>query len=108
MLPALRRRERQDRGHEVHEDFENAVECRLGRAPRARPRRLAIEAVLHDVEIERAQVHAAEVVERMINDMELELIVRVEAAREQRVGAAENPPVALLELFELGSAPDRT
>src|ERR1051326_1167773 len=100
MLPDLRRRKRQDRRHQVYEHVENTVERGLRRAPRARPRRLAIEAVLHNVEIERAQVYAAEVVERMVNDMELELIVRVEAAREQRVGAAENPAVELVDLFE--------
>ena len=69
--PHLLGGEREDRRHQTHEHVENGVQHGLRGAP-LRPRRpLAVEPVLAHVEVERAQVDAAEVVERVVDDVEL-------------------------------------
>src|SRR5206468_5214490 len=81
------------RCHESHEYVEDLPKRGLRRAARRTVGAPAVEPILDDVEVERAQVHAAEVVERMVNDVELVLEVRAPAACDERACPREDPLV---------------
>src|SRR5262245_1290804 len=76
------------------------MEHRLRRATLRPVGAVAVETVLPHVEVERAHVDAAEVVEDMEYDVELEFLVRPEAALGERVGLVERPA---LELGQAGA-----
>ena len=96
--PNLFSSKRNDRRHEMHQDIEDFVKRSLGGAPFCRIRPLAVKPVFDDIEIERAQVDAAEVVERVINGVELVVLVGLAATRQHGLGAVQNPSVQLIEI----------
>ena len=82
----------------MHQHIENSIERRLRRAPFGRIRSFAIEPVFDDVQILRAQIDAAEIIEAVIDHVELALLIGLAAAAEQIFRALENPAVELVEI----------
>ena len=97
MVPDLLGRERQDRRHQADERIQDAVAGRLGRAALRRVRRRGVEPVLQDVEIERREVHRAEVVEALEREVELVGLVRLPHPLDRPVEPQHRPAVQARE-----------
>jgi len=74
-LPELLGGEREDRRHQSNQGVRDVPQRSLRRAPRHRVRAAGIEAILQDVEVERAQVLGAERLQALRH--EVELVARV-------------------------------
>src|SRR5205807_5878755 len=85
------RSERQDRRHQPDERVADRVERRLRGAALRSVGPLAVEPVLPHVEIERAQVDAAEIVERVIDHVELIRVVGRAATPDEGAGLVQRP-----------------
>ena len=83
---------------QAHEGVQQPVERGLRAAPRLRFRRRGVEPVLQHIEVHRAQVHRAEGVDRVIDLVELEVVVPGAAAGHQVLGAQQDPLVELRHL----------
>ena len=97
VVPDLLGRERQDRRHQANERVQDAVAGRLGRPALRRVRRRGVEPVLQDVEIERREVHRAEVVEALEREVELVRLVRLPHPLDRPVEPQHRPAVQARE-----------
>src|SRR5437879_7636417 len=99
MLPDLLGGEDQNRSHQAHQGVRNAVDGRLRRAAALAARSKCVEAIFQDVEVKRAQVHHAEIVQRMEHAVELKGVVPAAALLDQFGRALEHPAIKLVKLF---------
>src|SRR6185295_18564547 len=81
-LPNFFGSKRQNRRHQVYENLENGIQGGLRRASGFRRCAFAIKTVFDDVQILRAQVDAAEIVERVIDNVEFVIIISLPTATE--------------------------
>src|SRR6185312_2273822 len=91
--PDLLRREGEDRRQPADDALRDVIHHGLRRAARAAGLRRGVHAVLEHIEIEAAQVHAAEVVLLLIDEVEGVAPVGLDDLRLQRSGARERPAV---------------
>src|SRR5262245_46002048 len=83
VAPRLLGGEREDRRHEPRQRAEDVEAHRLGRTPPRVVEQRGVEPVLDDVEIERREVHRAEVVHGVEDRVELVLVVGAPHAADQ-------------------------
>ncbi len=92
------------RRHQMDQGVENPIERRLRGAAGVRFCAFAIKPVFDDVEILRAQIDAAKIIERMINGVEFVIVVSFAAAAEHILRPLQNPTVHLVEFEQLRTA----
>src|SRR3972149_1743468 len=98
MLPDFFGSVGKNRGHEADEGGQDPEKGGLGRAPLGGGCGGGVEPVLQDVQIQRAQVNRAEVVQGMKDDMELKIDGGFSQPGDQFLQAQQNPAVDLQEL----------
>jgi hypothetical protein len=99
MLPDLLGGKGENRRHEVNQCLEDPIERCLNRAPLPGIGPLAVETVLHNVQIKGAQIDAAKVVQGMIDDMKLKILIGLATSSQKGLRPMENPTVQLGEGF---------
>jgi hypothetical protein len=97
--PKFIRRERQNRRHELRQRHENLIQRRLRAAPLVRILMKSVQAVFQNVQIDRAQVHRTEVVQRVEDGVKLVGLVGVPDFRNQFAKPQQRPPVQLGQLL---------
>ena len=100
-LPDLVAGEGQDRAEELGQGVEDQVHRGLSRAALDAVARLAVEAVLQNVQIELAELGHAEIVDRVGQDMELIVVIGFEGGLDQLVQPGHGPAVELQHLLGL-------
>ena len=75
ILPDLLTRETHDGRQQTNQRFADSPYGRLRRAARWRPSPKGVEAVFENIEIERAQIHDAEIVDPLVDLVEGELVI---------------------------------
>src|SRR2546425_8073234 len=100
MLPDLFGGEDEDRREEANESAGDFIDGGLGGAASFAARRLGVEAIFQDVEVECAEVHDAKIVDGVIDAVEFIGLVPLAALLDEFGGALEHPAI---ELFHFGS-----
>ena len=95
--PRLLGGERQQRRHQPGQRGEDLVAHRLGGAPPRVGRGRGVEPVLDDVEVERRQIHRAEVVDGVERRVELVFLVGPRDAIDQPGQPVEDEPIHLVQ-----------
>src|SRR5712692_10114086 len=116
MLPDLLGGGGDDGRGEAQQRARDAIDSRLGGAPRSSSARKRVEAILQHIEIERAELYNGEIVQGVEDAVELEILVPFAAITHQLRGAREHPAVELFHLVvgngvarrvEIGEVPQR-
>src|SRR5579883_353789 len=89
--------EYEDRRKEPRQPACDAVDSGLRRASFATLCRKCVKPVLENIEIKRAQIHDAEVVQRVVNAMKIEALVELQALGHKLLRTPQHPAVELFE-----------
>src|SRR4029077_10721458 len=97
MLPDLIGSEHHNRTEEPRQRAGDAVDGCLSGTPLTALWRKRVKPVLENIEIKRAQVYDAEVIQRVIDSMEVEILIECEALGCQLTGPSNHPTIQFLE-----------
>src|ERR1700732_796197 len=97
MLPDLVGSEHHNRTEEPRQRAGDAVDGCLSGTPLTTLRRKRVKPVLENVKIKGAQVHHAEVIERVIDSMEIEALIEFQALGHELTGPSKHPTIQFLE-----------
>ena len=93
ILPRLVGSVSEDRREQPRERIENARHHRLRGAAAGRIRGVAVEAVLRDVHVERADLHGHELIQRLVHLAEIVFRIRRTAGADDALKAREHPAI---------------
>src|SRR6202142_895968 len=83
------------RRDEPHQGARYSINRGLRRAPPNTFGRKSVEAIFQYIEIERAQIHGTEIVDRMIGSMKFKIVVPFTALPYEHAGAVKHPRIEL-------------
>src|SRR5260370_42378704 len=97
-------RESQNRREQLTKRAKDFVHCALGRASPSSVRRIAIHPVFRDIDVKRAQIDRAKVIERVIDLVKLKRFVSGSTIGNHSIESLQNPPInrCKLRLFSSG------
>ena len=93
IAPAFFGGKRENRRHQFYHRVQDFIHRRLTGTPRFRSRFRRVHTVFQHVEIKRAHIHNAEIMERMEKDMKFEIFIRLPDALNQQLQAMQRPAI---------------